>query len=102
MMDNYEIMFLQEIAHNAEFTDREPGMTLDKFKDFVRRIPSSMGVSESKLLQLFEELANEEDKCDHEAINHIISEIIKVNVRVPGHLNAEVDGEDSRLESAKV
>jgi len=101
MMDNYEVMFLQEIAHNAEFIDGEPGMTLEKFKDFIRRIPSSMGVTEDKLLQLFDELKDINERCDHESVNHIISEIIKVNVRVPGHLNGDTDKE-SQLESAKV
>jgi len=101
MIQNYEIMFLQEIAHNAEFLDGQPGMTPDKFDEFIRRLPANMRVSEDKLLQLFEELANEHSICDHEAINLIISEIVKANAGVPGHLTGEVD-EDSKLESAKV
>jgi len=101
MMCNYEIMFLQEIAHNAEFIDGVPGMTKDKFEDFIRRIPTSMGVSEDKLLQLFHEMSDENGICDHESVNHIISEINKVNVGVPGDLNGELD-EDLKLESAKV
>jgi len=101
MMENYEILFLQEIAHNAEFSDGKEGMTEDNFAEFLRRIPRNMPVDEDRLLALFEEHANEDYVCDHEAIQHIIVQIVKANTGVPGPLTGDGDI-DAKLESAKV
>merc|ERR1719317_452536 len=40
MMENYEILYLQQIAHNTEFLDGQEGMTPEKFTEFIRRIPA--------------------------------------------------------------
>jgi len=101
MMENYEIMFLQEIAHNAEFFDGKPGMTLDKFDEFLRRIPSNMQISEDHLMGLFEERSNHEGVCDHEAMHHIIIQIVKANAGQSAALTGE-EVFDEKLDSAKV
>jgi len=102
VMENYEILFLQEIAHNAEFFDGQPGMTEEKFGEFLRRIPRNMPVSEDKLIGLFRELSDEDFICDHEAIQHIIVQIVKANTGVSGPLTGEGEDIDAKLESAKV
>jgi len=96
MMENYEIMFLQEIAHNAEFFDGQAGMTREKFDEFLRRIPSNMQISEDQLVTLFESLSDGNTVCDHEAMHHIIIQIVKANAGLS-------DGViDEKLDSAKV
>lgn len=101
MMENYEIMFLQEIAHNTEFLDGKAGMTGEKFDEFLQRIPSNMQIPEDKLITLFEELANEDNVCDHEAMHHIIIQIVKANTGISGPLTVEGNIE-AKLDSAKV
>jgi len=93
MMQNYEILFLQEIAHNAEFMDGMEGMTRDKFDEFLRRIPANMQCHESRLIALFEELAVD-GICDHGGMREIILQIVKANTGVSGALAdlAEIEG----------
>jgi len=86
MMQNYEILFLQEIAHNAEFMDGQRGMTVEKFEEFLRRIPANIQFSESRLLALFEDLLDDDGFCDHEGMREIIKQIVKSNTGVPGAL----------------
>jgi DNA repair exonuclease SbcCD ATPase subunit len=85
MMQNYEILFLQEIAHNAEFMDGQPGMTMDKFEEFLRRIPGNMQCPEDRLIALFQEL-EQDGICDHGAMREIIKQIVKANTGVEGAL----------------
>jgi len=84
MMENYEILYLQEIAHNTEFLDGRPGMTADKFDEFIRRIPANMNISEDTLITLFEKLSDEDFICDHEAMRRIVVEIVKANAGIGG------------------
>jgi len=100
MMQNYEILFLQEIAHNAEFSDGQRGMTMLKFEEFLRRIPGNMQAPESRLIALFNELA-ENGICDHEAMREIITQIVKANTGVEGAL-AGVNEFDASVEPSAV
>jgi len=86
MMENYEILYLQEIAHNTEFLDGQAGMTPEKFAEFIRRIPANMKVSEDKLISLFEEKMDDDYQCDHEAMRSIVVEIVKANSGMGGRL----------------
>jgi len=88
MMENYEILYLQEIAHNTEFLDGRAGMTAEKFEEFIRRIPANMQVDEDKLISLFEELGNEDFICNHEQMRRIVVEIVKANSGMGGRLAA--------------
>jgi len=103
MMENYEILYLQEIAHNTEFLDGQEGMTPEKFAEFIRRIPANMQVSEDKLISLFDELMDENYKCDHEAMRRIVVEIVKANSGMGGRLaGGGVGGVNSQEEKASV
>jgi len=101
MMQNYEILFLQEIAHNAEFMDGEKGMTQEKFMEFLRRIPANIQFEESRLLALFNELVNEEQICDHKGMREIIKQIVNKNTGVPGAL-ADLDEIEATIEASAV
>lgn len=102
MMQNYEILFLQEIAHNAEFMDGRKGMTHEKFEEFLRRIPANIQFQESRLIGLFEDLVNDDGICDHNGMREIIKQIVKVNSGVPGALAGEDEVEASMEASAVV
>lgn len=101
MMQNYEILFLQEIAHNAEFMDGKKGMTQEKFEEFLRRIPANIQFSESRLLALFEDLVNEDGICDHTGMREIIKQIVKANTGVPGAL-ADLNDIEASVEASAV
>lgn len=101
MMQNYEIMFLQEIAHNTEFMDGARGMTMVKFEEFLRRIPANMQCPETRLISMFEEMANDNGVCDHEAMRIIIQQIVKANTGVAGAL-AGVDEMEASVEPSAI
>jgi len=101
MMQNYEILFLQEIAHNTEFVDGQAGMNMDKFEEFLRRIPANMQCPENRLIALFEELVDENGICDHEGMREIIKQIVKANTGVAGAL-AGIDEMDNSIEPSAV
>jgi len=86
-IDTYEILYLQEIAHNTEFLDGSPGMTWAKFEEFIRRIPANINVSRDKLEELFDLLMDENEVCDHEAMRTIVVEIVKKNANMPSRLD---------------
>jgi len=100
MMENYEILYLQEIAHNTEFLDGQAGMTPEKFAEFIRRIPANMKVSEDRLISLFEEKMDNEYICNHEAMRSIVVEIVKANSgmdsRLAGGAGGGVQAEDEK------
>jgi len=89
MMENYEILYLQEIAHNTEFLYNDPRMTPERFEEFIRRMPANMQVPRDKLVELFEELSDENFVCSHEAMRAIIVEIVKYNAGMGGRLASE-------------
>jgi len=98
MMENYEILYLQEVAHNTEFLDGQPGMTVEKFDEFIRRIPANINVSNDFLISLFEELSDDNFVCDHEAMRRIVVEIVKANTgfgRVSGGDEQQPDEKSS-------
>jgi len=86
MMQNYEILFMQEIAHSAEFVDGQAGMTIEKFEEFVKRIPSNIQYPEDRLISLFEEKCDENGICNNEAMHLIITQLVKAKAGVPGAL----------------
>jgi len=102
MMQNYEILFLQEVAHTAEFSDGQPGMTIEKFEEFSRRIPSNMQYPEDRLMNLFEEKVDENGVCNHEAMTQIITQIVKANAGEAGALLGSDEIEQSMEPSAVV